>query len=90
MFRIAPAEDGLILGKHSVVLDETGIRVISKRHESLYRWAAVRDVTVTNQRLFVMVDSIAGIIVPLKAFPSENDREQFVGEIRMKSGRMTT
>jgi hypothetical protein len=90
VFRIGPADDGFILGKRSIEVVEAGIRVTAELHESLYRWSAVRNIGVTDQHLFVMVDSSAGIIVPLRAFSSESEREQFVGVIRAKSIRMTT
>ena len=89
IFRIGPAEDGFILGRRSVLLDEAGIRVISELHESFYHWSALRNVGVTDHHLFVMVDNSAGIIVPLGAFSSDSEREQFIGEIRAKAVRMT-
>ena len=89
IFRVGPAEDGFILGRRSVEVDEAGIRVISELHESFYHWSAVRNVGVTDQHLFVMVDSSAGIIVPLRVFASGREREQFIGEIRAKSVKMT-
>lgn len=88
MFRIWPTEDGCILGIRSVLLDETDIRVISELHESLYRWSAFRNIGVTDQQLFVMVDRSAGIIVLLRAFSLESKREQFIGETRANSTGM--
>jgi hypothetical protein len=70
-------------------LDEPDIRVISEHHGSLYRWPPVRNFGVTDQHVFVMVDRSAGITVPLRAFSSESEREQFIGEIRAKSAKMT-
>jgi hypothetical protein len=37
-----------------------------------------------------MVDRIAGIIVPKRAFSSEAEREQFVREIERRSGKIRT
>ncbi len=89
VFRVGPADNGFILGKRNVSLEETGIRVVSEKHEFLYRWSAVRDVEVTDQHLFIMVDSNAGIIIPLRTFVSESERKQFVDEIRTNSGKLT-
>jgi hypothetical protein len=87
MQRMRPVDDWLIVGAHEVFLEEEGIRQRSRRHQSVYQWSLVRAVALTEQHMFVMVDRIAGIILPRRAFASEAEREQFLSEIERRSGQ---
>jgi len=87
LFRLGPGPGGFILGNRTVSLEAEGLRQVSERSEALYRWPAVRSVAVTTQHIFAMVDANAGIIIPLRAFTSDVERDQFLDEIRRKSAR---
>ena len=90
MRSMGPASDGYILGPRQVTVSDDGLRESSQRHESVFRWAAVRGAQVTDQHVFVMLDTNAALIVPRRAFPTDAEREQFVSEIQRRSGRVTT
>lgn len=90
MRRIAPATDGFILGPRKVSLDDDGLRETSQRHESVFRWQAVRSVELTDQHVFLLVDANGALIVPRRAFPSEVECNQFVDEARRRSGKTAT
>jgi YcxB-like protein len=81
-----PAPDGFILGQRQVTLSDDGLRDTSQRHESFFQWRGVRGAEVTDQHVFVMVDNIAAVIVPRRAFSKDSEREQFVGEIQRRAG----
>ncbi len=90
MQRMRPAEDGYIVGAQEVFIEEEGIRQRSSRHQSVFQWPLIRAVAVTDQHVFVMVDRIAGIILPRRAFSSDVQREQYVSEIERRSGKVRT
>jgi hypothetical protein len=56
--------------------------------ESFFQWSLVRGIAITDQHVFVMVDRIAGIILPKRAFSSETERDQFLSELERRSGKM--
>ena len=87
MERMKPAENGYILGSQETFLEDEGIRQMSSHHESVFRWSSVRNIAVTKKHIFVMVDRIAGVILPHRAFSSDAEYEQFVSEIEKRSGR---
>ena len=89
MRSMKPASDGYILGPRQVTVSDDGLRESSQRHESVFRWSAVRGAQVTDKHVFVMVDTNAALIVPRRAFPTDAEREQFVSEIQRRSGRVT-
>ena len=82
MQSMVPAPDGYILGPREVDVSDEGLRERSDRHESLFRWATVRVVECSGDHLFIMVDTSAGFIVPLRSFPSLSEREQFLDEVQ--------
>jgi hypothetical protein len=84
MRQMIPAPDGYILGPRQVTLSEDGLREVSQRHETVFHWHAVRGTQTTDQHVFIMVDNNAAIIIPRRAFLSDSEREQFVGEIQRR------
>jgi|GEM_PF-6732463 len=90
MQQMRPADDGFVVGSQEVFLENEGIRQRSGHHQSVFQWSLIRAVAVTEQHVFVMVDRIAGIILPRRAFASDAEREQFVSEIERRSGKVRT
>jgi hypothetical protein len=43
--------------------------------------------TKNLKHVFIMIDRIAGIILPKRAFSSEAEREQFVSELERRAGK---
>lgn len=87
MRKMTPSSAGFILGPRQVTLSDEGLREASRNHESLFRWPGVLSVHTSGQHVFILVDQTAGIIVPFKAFGSEIERGQFVGEIQRRIGK---
>jgi hypothetical protein len=90
MRKMAPAPDSYILGPRAVSITDDGIVEKSQRHESLFRWSSIRTVDSVSEYIFVMLERNAGIIVPCRAFPSDAEREQFLAELRRRTGAGTT
>ena len=84
MRRMIPAPDGSILGPRQVTLSDDGLREASERHETLFHWRGVRSIQITGQHVFVMVDNNAAMIIPRRAFASDGECEQFIGEIQRR------
>lgn len=86
---MGPARDSYILGPREVTVSDDGLHETSQQHDSVFRWSAIREVLVTDQHVFVMVDTSAALIVPTRAFQTDDEREQFVNEIQRRSGRLS-
>ena len=82
--KLRPAADGYVLGPRTVSLSDTGIREESNRHESSFPWKTIQGVEVTDKHVFVMVDRIAAIIIPRTAFATDEERNQFVEEVKRR------
>jgi YcxB-like protein len=83
--RLAPAEDGFVLGPKQVEICDEGIRQNSRHHESLFRWSLVSGAVITSQYVFVMLDRAAAVIVPRRAFKSEAEGAQFISEVNQRA-----
>jgi hypothetical protein len=84
--KMAPATDSYVFGPRTVSVADDGIGETSQRHESLFRWTSVRSIESVGEHVFIMVDRNAGIVVPHRAFASDAERDQFLAEIRKRSG----
>lgn len=87
--RLVPSPDGYVLGPLDVEILDEGIRLTSQRHESLFHWTLVSGPEITKDHIFIMLEPIAGIIIPLRSFKSDADREQFLAEIRSRAKRVS-
>jgi hypothetical protein len=83
---MGPARDSYIIGPRTVLVTDEGIREVSQKHESVFRWKAVRAAESVGEHIFIMVDRNAAIIVPHRAFPSDAERDRFMTEIQKRVG----
>jgi hypothetical protein len=81
---MAPAEDGLVLGKKEMRLMTDGIEERSDLHASFFKWTALRELGNTTHHLFLMIDQNAGLIIPKRAFTDEREVERFVSELQKR------
>jgi hypothetical protein len=63
---------------------EDGIGEKSERHESFFLWSVVRSIEITDKHLFIMVDRLAGYIIPRRAFANEGDCGRFIGAVQQR------
>jgi hypothetical protein len=82
--RISPADGGYILGPQEVELNAEGARVRSGQHEALFRWSLIGPPDVTPEYVFIMIDRIAGIIIPRGSFASDAECNAFIDEVRAR------
>jgi hypothetical protein len=77
-----PDSDSFVLGPSSIVISAAGIEVIKAGMLARYAWSVVRELECTDQYLFVWMDRMAAIIVPLRDLPAGLDATQLRHEIR--------
>lgn len=66
----APDPDGYVLGPTSIVISATGIDIAKTGAFARYSWSIVRDLEWTSEHLFVWLDRVAALIVPLRDLPA--------------------
>lgn len=77
-----PAAEGSVLGPRTISISEVGVGEACPHQETLIRWPAVRAVQSVGEHTFIMIDRNAGIIIPHRAFTSDEERKQFLAELR--------
>jgi uncharacterized membrane protein YeaQ/YmgE (transglycosylase-associated protein family) len=86
--QMKPSDDGFVIGKQQITLCVEGIRQTSSHHQMIMNWSCVCAVNATDKHVFVMVDRIGGFILPKRSFSTDEQREQFVGEIERQAGNL--
>lgn len=81
VFRLGPAPGGLTLGPRTISVESDGLRLQSDRQSALYYWSTVRSVDLTEQHL----DAHSAVIIPLRAFASISQREEFIREVKTRA-----
>jgi hypothetical protein len=76
---------GLVCGVHEVSLNDQGILDSGWNCEVRIGWPLVQDVVVAKLHAFVMLDGMAGLILPRRSFESPSDFDIFVDEIRRRA-----
>ena len=85
--RLSPTDDCYFFGHQEVEIQTDGIHVKSLHHQSHYQWSLVDSPYTTNEHLFIMIDRIAGIIIPRRSFPSEAECNAFLEAIQTRKQR---
>ena len=78
---LSPEEGGFLLGPRTITAVDGGLRLHSETTELWVSAAAIRAVEQTADHVFVFIDRGAAIIVPKRAFASEDELALFLGEI---------
>jgi hypothetical protein len=72
--RMAPEEEGFVLGERTYFVDENGMKDIRPYHESATQWSGVVRIGETQNHVFLMLDKLAGHIIPTRTLsPAENE-----------------
>jgi hypothetical protein len=75
--KLYPERDGLILGRHTLKVDDDGIHVAKEHYESFAKWSGVKSVKETDKHYFIMLDRIAAHIIPKRSFSDEAQMREF-------------
>ena len=74
-----------MLGPHVVSFDEQWLCEITADREVRTRWRAVEKAALTPDHLFLYVCGFAAVIVPLRGFGSQAEKNAFVDEARSRA-----
>ena len=77
------AADGIYTQPRSLQIDEDGITIDDRLSTSRYLWDAVRDVEEAKSHVYIHVDNISALIVPKRAFASEEDCRNFIDQAKV-------
>jgi hypothetical protein len=77
-----PDESGVVLGPSRLTLDPSGM-LLEKSHSTIrHDWAVFQEVTVAPGHLFIWVDRVAALIVPVRDLPASVSAHQAADLIR--------
>lgn len=87
LYRVAasPGERGSLVGPRVVTLSGDGVRQQAPLHHGFTVWEGVLGVHETASHVFLMTDTLAGYIVPRRAFASTEQWHAFVGLARERA-----
>ncbi len=85
--KLRPLVDGTVCERKAITLSDEGLRMSSPRAECLFRWPAVQCIGETQQHIFVMVDVVAGVILPKRCFSSATEAQGWLDELRRRTGK---
>ena len=69
------------LGHHTLEVTPESITETCSHHALSVQWHAVANAIRTEDHLFILLRSLAAIIVPLRSFVSDIDRETFISHV---------
>jgi hypothetical protein len=69
------------LGRVSIELSDRGINSITEAEESIVKWDSIIKVEENNQYIFLYLSSTRLIPIPIKSFPSLEEKQRFVAFI---------
>jgi hypothetical protein len=75
--RALPDPEGAVLGRCSMTFDAGGIRLQKHASRSEYGWSLVKDATLTTEHLFLWIDRVSALIIPLRDLPSGTEPATF-------------
>lgn len=67
-----------ILGHQTISLTPEHLFVKTPGSESKYTWASIDKIVQNDKYIFLYISSISAIVVPKKAFSTENELQEFV------------
>jgi hypothetical protein len=83
---LRPADSGPTLGIHQVHLSDEGVRDVTRHTNCFVSWAGIRELIETETHIFLMTDTIAGMILPKRGFDSKDDASALCSEANRQIG----
>ena len=84
---LTPTAGGALIGHRHILLDEQGVTEESTSHRHQSAWLGIVSVGETRDHVFLMVDRLAGYIVPKRAFLDSSELEAFLAFARIRVGQ---
>jgi hypothetical protein len=76
-----------LLGPHTVTLEADWLSESSSEREVRTRWRSVERLALTAEHIFIYVTGFSAVIVPLRAFCNDAEKEAFVELARLRLRR---
>ena len=76
-----------ILGHQTISLTPEHLFVKTPGSESKYAWASIDKIVQNGKYIFLYISSISAIVVPKKAFSTENELQEFVAYVDIYRGK---
>lgn len=70
-----------IIGEHTIVISEEGLREITKVNNSLYLWCGIAKIKQDNSYIYIYIEEFMAHIIPKKSFRSEEDENLFFNSL---------
>ena len=77
MIKRLPSDKGIILGKHTFVLNDEGIKEETEQSSLTLKWSGVQEVEETADMIFVYIDNVTAHFIPKHFFPNEKEANDF-------------
>lgn len=78
----SPDENGAVLGPSRLRFDATGMHSQKQFSSVQHSWAVLQEVTLAPEHLFIWIDRVAALIVPLRDLPQDMTPQQATEMIR--------
>lgn len=76
-----PKENGLMLGKRVIEINDSGIKDTNSFGSSLYKWQALEEVVTHEGNVYLFLDTMLAQIIPSSAFENEAEIEEFTKNV---------
>lgn len=74
-------ENGPMLGKRIIEIDESGIKDTNSFCSSIYKWEALEEVVIHEGSVYLFLDTMLAQIIPSSAFESQAEVQEFTREV---------
>ncbi len=76
-----------LLGAHTVFFDDDWLSELTSDREARTRWRAIEKSALTADHLFIYVSGFSAVIIPLRAFPSAEERAAFLEQVSTRANQ---
>jgi Peptidase C13 family len=83
----APEENGTVLGPRTLHFAADGITIKQSRLSRFYAWSLCKEVQIDSQYIFIWLERIFAVMIPLKDLPSGMTAEDAATRIRAWAGQ---
>jgi len=68
-----PKKEGSLLSENSFIIDSESIKITSKNSNAAYPWEKIYEVIDNNNHIYLMADTLFGIILPKDKFKNADE-----------------
>ena len=77
-----PEEKGTVLGPRTLIFTNDGVTIQRSNSSVFYSWSSFKELEVERENLFIWLERISAVMVPLKDLPSGMTAEEAATRIR--------